>query len=271
MTNLVYNRRRLGHRFLLGGWNRPLARRVESIICGFNRPQGVSQPRFGMSLLELLVVLTILIAISGIVVATLPGLWKQSQTATTAVNLQQIDSGIRRNLILNRGVLGNRFDSLVVGTGNLSGNIAEYVPNREFFDTTSLADSDIEALAGLGITELVPAERAPVNATFSSHIQQPVRLKGQIRAAILTSAAAETACRELWNIEPDRNTLFLVMGLGGQCSLVGAGRQSAFAEAPMYYPDDRNQDAANQYSRFLVIVELQRGGDRSVARYIGTV
>ncbi len=224
-----------------------------------------------MSLLELLVVLTILIAISGIVVATLPGVWKQAQTATTAFNLQQIESGIRRFVVLNRGVLGNRFDSLIVGNGNLGGAVADYLANRELFEAVTLTEQDLEALAELGLVEVIPAERAPQNATFSSHTQPPVKLKGQARVVALTGTAAETACRELWNMEPDRNTYYLAFGLGSQCTLVGSGSKTAFAEAPIYYPEDRNQDVVKQYSRFLIVVELRRGGDRSAARYVGAV
>ena len=42
--------------------------------------------RAGLSLLELLVVLTILIALGGIVVSTLPGMLKRTQVATAAAN-----------------------------------------------------------------------------------------------------------------------------------------------------------------------------------------
>ena len=62
--------------------------------------------RRGLTLLELLVVLTILIALGGIVVASLPGLLERTQAATAAANVPEIDAAIKRNLLLRQGQIG---------------------------------------------------------------------------------------------------------------------------------------------------------------------
>ena len=130
--------------------------------------------RQGLTLLELLIVLTILIALGGIVVASLPGLLERTQAATAAANVSEIDSAVRRGLLTNQGTLGNRFDSLISSAS--AGQVAGYVGGNENFRAGSLSAKEIEALAELGVTQLVPADDVSENVTFDSHIQQEVEL-----------------------------------------------------------------------------------------------
>ena len=108
------------------------------------------QKRPGLSLLELLVVLTILIALGGIVVSTLPGMLSRTQVATAAANVPEIDSTIRRISLLTNGQIGNRFDALVTGSNALDGSIPAYLGGAENFESVSVSTSDLEALAEIG-------------------------------------------------------------------------------------------------------------------------
>ena len=234
--------------------------------------RNVSQrgPRLGLSLLELLVVLTILIALGGIVVSTLPGMLKRTQVATAASNIPEIDATIRRNGMLSQGEIGNRFDSLISGTASLDGSVPGFVGGSEFFEATSLSPAEVAALRDVGVTELVPANSETENATFSSHEQLPIEIGSDSRVCILSPDAALTTLREGWNFEPAEGAKYLVFGLGQQCSLVGAGEKAAFSEAPMHYSDDRAQSPKEMYSRYLILVELKsKSESESVARYIG--
>jgi len=226
--------------------------------------------RRGLSLLELLVVLTILIALGGIVVSTLPGMLKRTQVATAASNIPEIDATIRRNGMLSQGQIGNRFDSLISGTASLDGGVPTFIGGNENFETTSLSPADVAALREVGITELVPATEETENATFSSHEQLPIEIGSDTRVCTLSNDVAFTVLREGWNFEPADGAKYLVFGLGQQCSLVGAGEKAAFPEAPMHYSDDRAQSPKEMYSRYLLLVELKSKSEtESVARYIG--
>ncbi len=226
--------------------------------------------RRGLSLLELLVVLTILIALGGIVVSTLPGMLKRTQVATAASNIPEIDATIRRNGMLSQGEIGNRFDSLISGAASLDGSIPGFVGGSEFFEATNLSPAEVEALRDVGVTELVPANSDSENATFSSHEQLPIEIGTDSRVCMLSPDVALTTLREGWNFEPAEGAKYLVFGLGQQCSLVGAGEKAAFSEAPMHYSDDRAQTPKEMYSRYLILVELKsRSESESVARYIG--
>lgn len=227
--------------------------------------------RYGLSLLELLVVLTILIALGGIVVATLPGMLKRTQVAMASVNVPEIDATIRRNATMTQGEIGNRFDSLISGSDSVDGSVPSYVGGAEVFEATTLGESEVAALREIGVTELIPAIAETDNATFNSHDQLPVEIGTDTRVCVLNSEVAVTLLKEEWNLEPNESAKYIVFGLGEQCSIVGAGPKAAFAETPVHFSDDRSQSPEEMYSRYLIIVEIQPGTDTlSVARYVGT-
>ncbi len=245
-----------------------------AMISGSSRERQVSGflKSSGLTLLELLVVLTILIALSGIVVATLPGLLRQTQLTASATNLKEIDAGIRRSQLMNQGSIGDRFDSLIASTGNLNGGLADYIGLADEISAVSLTAEDVTALAQIGVTELIPAEKSPQNATFDSHQQPSVRISASAKVAAIKPERSLTVSRALWNMDPPSNGALLVFGLGNQCSLVGQASTAMFAEAPLYLSDQPTANPQATYARFLVVVELKReSSQRSAARYIGPV
>ena len=127
--------------------------------------------RNGLTLIELVVVLTILVALGGIAAATLPNMLNRTHVATVATSLPTIDASIRQNILINSGQMGDRFDGLV--TTGLSGAPAAFVNGSGAYSTHSLAGNDVAALNGLGLTQLVPADDTVANATFEgSHSAQ---------------------------------------------------------------------------------------------------
>jgi Tfp pilus assembly protein PilE len=228
-----------------------------------------NSPRRGLTLLELLVVLTILIALGGIVVASLPGLLERTQAATAAANVSEIDAAIRRGLLTNQGTLGNRFDSLV--STSTSGQIANYVGGSENFQVGSLSAREVEALAEIGITQLVPAREVSDNVTFDSHLEQEIDLGTEGKVCELNSEYAGVAMYRLWNIEPNAGLRYLVFGLGQRCTLVGGGAQAVFKEAPIHFSEDAASNPKKMYSRYLLVVEIDNTSElNSKARYVGT-
>ncbi len=225
--------------------------------------------RQGLTLLELLIVLTILIALGGIVVASLPGLLERTQAATAAANVSEIDAAIRRGLLTNRGTLGNRFDSLI--SSSSAGQVAGYVGGSQNFQAGSLSAKELEALAELGVTQLVPANDVSENVTFNSHIQQEVELGTEAKVCELSQEYAGIAMFRLWNIEPKASLRYIVFGLGQRCTLVGGGARAVFKEAPIHFSEDAASNPKKMYSRYLLIVEIDNSSElQSRARYVGT-
>ena len=216
-------------------------------------------------------VLTILIALGGIVVATLPQLLNRTNVATAAANVPAIDSVIKQNLLLRHGQVGNRFDSLISGTAGLDGEVVSYVGNSALLEAISLTEEDVIALGKIGIVELIPAQSNTENATFDSHDALPVLLASGSRVCSLTESASVEVLKRVWNYEPAEGARYLVLGIGEQCSLVGADPNAAFAEAPVHFGDGESAMADTFYSRYLIVIELQNvGRPDAKARFVGT-
>ncbi len=226
--------------------------------------------RGALTLLELLVVLTILIALGGIVIASLPGLLERTQSATAAANVPEIDAALKRNLLIRNGLLGNRFDALVTGSISINGDVASYIGGSETFESVPLNDADVNALAELGITELVPAAEDASDATFQSHAGAAIPISAQTKVCAISSAFSGQLIHDLWNIQSTEGSRFVVFGLGQRCSLVGAGPDALFSDAPIHFSDNSLSSPKNMYSRYLIVVELKSSEQTVKARYIGT-
>ncbi len=230
-----------------------------------------SKNRNALTLLELLIVITILIALSGIVVATLPGLLGKTETAAATANVSEIDAAIKRQALVGNGVIGNRFDSLIGESSGTNGGIPDYVGGSTIFQSLALTEADVEALNSIGILELIPASTGIENATFDSHKNEPMTVSNGTKVCSISPEQAATVVERIWNIPPEDQQIYLVFGLGERCSLVGAGAKAIFAEAPLHFSDDPISNPKTMYSRYLIVVELKRNGtQQSTARYIGT-
>lgn len=223
--------------------------------------------RPGLTLIELLVVLTILIALGGIVVSSLPGLLGRTQSATAAANVPEIDSAIRRKLLVTNGTIGDRFDSLITGA---TGEVASYVGGASYFQATTMNEADVNALSRIGITELIPADPGPADATFESHRQPPIPITNDSRVCSVSDAFSADMMQRLWNIDPIENARYLVFGLGSRSSLVGGSEDALFSESPVHFSDEASTGPKKMYSRYLIVVELKPDiENQSRARYVG--
>jgi len=226
--------------------------------------------RNGLTLIELLVVLTILIALGGIVVSSLPGLLERTQSATAAANVPEIDSAIRRQLVSGNGVVGNRFDSLILGSASRSGEVAGYVGGAQYFQAATLSAADLLALASIGISELVPARETPADATFDSHMQPAIPLDADSKVCSVSKAFAVEFMETIWNLTPDETSRYLVFGLGSRSTLVGGSEFALFPEAPVHFSDNAISNPQKMYSRYLIVVELKSAMEEEVtARFVG--
>jgi type II secretory pathway pseudopilin PulG len=223
--------------------------------------------RTGLSLLELLVVLTILVAIGGIVVSSLPGLLQRTRSATAAANVPELNAAIRRKMLLNSGKLGNRFDSLIAAGSSKS--IPSYVGGKDFFEPYTLTQTDILALADMGLTQLVPALETASDATFESHTGLAVDIGNSTRVCALESAIAPETMDRTFNFVPADGERILVFGIGSRCSLVGAGPEALFAEAPVHFSDRQTTDPKRMYARYLILLSLKPGAESSEVRFLG--
>ena len=226
--------------------------------------------RDGLTLIELVVVLTILVALGGVAAATLPNMLNRTHVATVATSLPTIDATIRQNILLNSGQMGNGFDSLVAGAA-----VADYVNGSGAYAPYALTDEDVAALGDIGIGNLVPAADPPLNnnATFGGHTVLPVDLAAGTNVCTIAAGTTLTDILfNVWNYVPPTGSPaeYIVVGLGQRCSLVGAGDGAFFAEAPLHAVDAHSERADQSYARILLVIELLNPGTADAeARYIG--
>lgn len=224
--------------------------------------------RVGLTLIELIIVLAILVALGGIAAATLPNMLNRTHVATVAASLPTVDATIRENILLNSGLIGNRFDGLV--TSNLTGAPASFVNGSGAYSVHTLAGNDVAALRGIGITELVPADDSTTNATFLGHDGAPVALADGVNVCTLGSGVVAGILADVWNYTAPAGAQYVVVGLGEQCSLVGANADAVFSEAPLHSVDAHSERADQAYARVMVVIELADAGTgSSEARFIG--
>ena len=227
--------------------------------------------RDGLTLIELVVVLTILVALGGIAAATLPSMLNRTHVATVATSLPTIDASIRQNILLNSGQMGDGFDSLCT-TG---GAVASYVNASGAYAAYTLTAEDVAALDDLGIASLVPAVDPAVddNATFGGHAGLPVALATGTSVCTIDGSTGTTLVDILgnvWNYAPEAGAQYIVVGLGQRSSLVGAGDDAFFAEAPLHAVDAHSERADQSYARIMLVIELLNAGTTDAeARYIG--
>ena len=218
----------------------------------------------GLTLIELVVVLTILVALGGVAAATLPNMLNRTHVATVATSLPTIDAAIRQNILLNSGQMGDRFDSLITS----SDAPADFVNASGAYTAHSLSATDATALNDLGITQLVQAVDSPENATFQGHPGTLVPVADGASVCTLTAAKATEILFNVWNYDADNaNAQYVILGLGERSSLVGAGDGAFFSEAPLHSVDAHSERADNAYARVMLVVELNT--TEGEARYIG--
>ena len=141
--------------------------------------------RAGLTLMELVVVMTILVALAGILVPLLPGLFTRSAIATNSTNVPEIGKaiGVYQQMYLQ---FPNNWDALTDASGNVIDYFAngsacpaadwtggtENPGNGEITQLT-LTANEVTALVGVGITQVqamvktVPSSIGNFDPTFN--------------------------------------------------------------------------------------------------------
>lgn len=227
-----------------------------------------TQRQQGLTLIELVVVLVILAALSGIAVGVAPSFLQQTHGSTSANSIRNGENAINARLVSTGGVIGNNFDGLVTVAGVVPDYIAEAVAVVPF--TVTAGGPEEDALAEVGITTYIPAAfddfaallaGGAENATFDGHdyASGPQPVAGAQIAELTGPSLARF--QDDFNIDPAQFTNVFVFGLGQESSLVGLN--GVFKECPVHTPGEGS--AVTQYSRYVVLV----GFDGAEAQYLG--
>jgi prepilin-type N-terminal cleavage/methylation domain-containing protein len=232
-------------------------------------------PRRGLTLLELIVVLAILVALSGLVIPLVQGLGYQTNASTNAALVGDVNRSV--------GTFQTRFDkypndwdSLLNSSNTLFSKLHPNLvgANPVILQTAELSATQAESLKAMGICQLRDHEESatlPPNTTGNvtrtvadaTAVYTPV--VAFLNKAPLTSTAAQTGdlftAKELSGTDPAND--YVVFGLGTATTIRG----SVMTDAPMVH----GSDPSRYYSRVLCVFMVPASGT-SVgfpAKYVG--
>jgi prepilin-type N-terminal cleavage/methylation domain-containing protein len=230
----------------------------------------------GFSLVELLAVLVIVVALSGLLVTQLPNFVRQAHRSTGASNMAQTNNSVNTFLQL-QGEQPNQLDSLIAdGTSDLYFKASDTDPglpsataadgtDLNLMATATLTAGTLDSLNGAGITEVI--DHGTGNATFESAdingVARTLAVGGEI--ATLGSETFGTAAATNFTGLPDLDAAgdaYAVFGLGRNATIIG----ETIAEPPIHFDSD---NPGTNYSRFGLVFEVFENG--SPAEFKGTV
>lgn len=205
--------------------------------------------RQGLTLLELVVVMVILVALAGILVPMLPGMLGRAHAVNHSANVIEINKvwGLYANM---NGGYPDGLDSLISGTG-----LYDKVHSDEDLLAGQLTDAQADALKAAGVRNVYLMNNATDNATMEPYGATPATatpIDENGYAAFLNAAAVRRLFGDTATtvVDDDAPSEYVVLGVGQNCTAIGTnfGMQSA----PIHF-DDHGHSPVEHYSRFGVV------------------
>lgn len=205
--------------------------------------------RQGLTLLELVIVMAILIALAGILVPLLPNMMKQAHTSTGATNMPELNKLFELHNTMERGY-PNYLDNLTDGTGLYS-----KLPGGGAGLTVHTLDADSAAsLNAAGITKVFNLTSEDVDdATFECYgegvvapqLSEAVNVASGLAIAVLDDS-------ELPKFKGTAGEVYAVFGVGQATPLVG----NMLQDAPVHFGDEPGSKPNEVYSRFAAVFRV---------------
>jgi type II secretory pathway pseudopilin PulG len=237
-----------------------------------NRLEGKPLRRVGLTLLELILVLVILVAVAGIVVPLLPNVISRAHVAVGSTNAVEVDRLVQQYQQVYSQALPNYLDNLV-GTSAIINYLPGYQPQGGLsvpqLVPYTLTQNDVNALTSVGITyvavlydtqtNLVANNGTPTfnpyQYTGSTASTQPVAVG--LKVAQLTESAAESP-PSIIRDDPNGSTygdIYLVFGFGKQTTAIGR----VTTDAPVHFSEFAADNASSVYCRYGLVFRTARG------------
>jgi prepilin-type N-terminal cleavage/methylation domain-containing protein len=233
--------------------------------------------RRGLTLIELVVVIAILVVLGGLLVQNLPNMTKRTHLAKCSDTIWSL------NNVWNQSYASNVrypdvYDSLMSSSGSaIDTRLTAGLKSQ--LSAAPLTTTDVAALQVIGITRVVdlqtttPTQSATYDSTpYGATARQ---LTDGANVALLNLSAHETAGNVLQlkrhlvrqtdgSMFDDRaNVRYVVFGVGPNCTAVGSGRK--IQEAPVHFAGDDSINPTTVYQRYLAVFSLTRDAAGNVS------
>lgn len=237
--------------------------------------------RPGLTLMELVVVLTILIALAAIVVPLFPNLLRRAHKATDATQTSEVTKAVQMYWAVNVGY-PSEWDLMTVSTGTTAPDFLPAdggVPFGGAAKIGNLTANEVAALSRIGVTSghhfAATSPGHPTMNPYASASLTPTALSTSTPVFLIdpatTSGEVPTEIKNIYTNDPTAR--FVVFGIGPRSQMVGTVMQSA----PTSVPQNKDFTPANTYSRVGVIFQVEgvgiaaaTGGTKR-ARFLGAI
>lgn len=208
--------------------------------------------RRGLTLIELIVVLIILVGLGGLLVPVIGNALTRTHVATCSANFAEITQTLMR-LETFRGVYGDGWDSGMESGGGAVNGIG--------YTTEALAAGEDDALAEAGITQVFDHTDTPTpgvyNVTFNPEYVGPRALA--VGQELITMTPAQAAALSLPSAGSEK---YVVLGIGPNWT----GLRDVAFETPVHFGDEEGNLPHQVYSRFQAIFQVADGGGNPLPR-----
>ena len=220
-----------------------------------NSPQARSRSsRRGLTLIELVVVLTILVALGGLLVPVIGNALSSSSSATSTANLREVSNVLMR-MSATQNDVGDNWRSGVYST--LAPAAGTSVNGNGSMTVDTLTGAEEAALAAIGISAIadhgdpgVAGYDATFNPGIDPNFLEVITLTADDQAS--AGVAALSAGKYIW------------LGIGSDWTGIG----TQLVEAPVHVSDSAADDPSTQFSRYGAIFALEPVGATTRARFV---
>ena len=220
----------------------------------------------GLTLIELVVVLAILVALVGLVLAFFPGLLSRASRSTSASSIQDVARAVQINYTTAL-TYGTGFDSLLNTGGAALFSKLSVASSNQLTRLASLPAADATALSALGITSYRHLDDTIVgDATFnvSAAVSNNITAGG-VPVATISSVAVQDALRG--NYVPQAGPVYVVFGLNKLASIVGGNQM--LQDATVRAGADANENPTTSYQRYGLVFLIDGPALSRRARFVG--
>jgi len=223
----------------------------------------------GLTLIELVVVLAILVALAGLIIGNFPGLIKKASRSTGSSSIGDIDRAVQVGYT-TRLRYPDGMDSLLNNAGTLATNLpnvsGNYIGGQ--LAVANLAAGDDTALISAGITHMYRLDEGITDVTWNATAtSNRVAVASGVPVATLPATNAVTIFGQGAINTDATNSTYLVFGLGSRCDLVGASKN--MLEAPVRFGESAAHNPKEVYQRYAMVFAIDAINGAKQIRYIG--
>jgi hypothetical protein len=214
----------------------------------------------GLTLIELVVVLTVLTALGGILVPVIGNMISRTHFAKCAVTIPDITRSLARSFASDLRY-PDQWDSLVADDGGLFSKLPGGDAGGDLSIAT-LSAEQVGGLAALGIESVVDLDNTiDGDATWDvaelGKELRPLVEGGEV--VVLLPGGASAKSLNLKRHDVDGTTQYVVFGIGNNCTAVGP--TGLFVESPTHFGGEDAMNPRDVYQRYAAIFSMNGAGD----------